>query len=81
MHDFDREVVVDTLDNMLWAIDQIQKRFAGIDNYPDFLDSDLGLEKLDSICMQLINLGEALKRIDKLTEQKLLIQYPQIEWK
>lgn len=40
----------------------------------------MGLEKLDSICMQLINIGEALKRIDKITQQKLLNQYPQVEW-
>jgi uncharacterized protein with HEPN domain len=30
--------------------------------------------------MQLINIGEALKRIDKITQQKLLNQYPQVEW-
>lgn len=81
MHKYDREVVVDILDNMLWAIDQIHKRFKEIDTASDFLDSDLGLEKLDSICMQLINIGEALKRIDKITHKKLLNQYVQIEWK
>jgi uncharacterized protein with HEPN domain len=79
MHD--REVVLDILDNMLWALDQIQKRFKAISTASDFLDSDPGLEKLDSICMELINIGEALKRIDKTTGQKLLIQYPQVEWK
>lgn len=81
MHEYDREVVIDILDNMLWALDQIQKRFAEIGTASDFLDSDLGLEKLDSICMQLINIGEALKRIDKITRKKLLNQYTQIEWK
>lgn len=81
MHEYDREVVMDILDNMLWALDQIQKRFEEIKTASDFLDSDLGLEKLDSICMQLINIGEALKRIDKITHKKLLNQYEQIEWK
>src|SRR4030043_49583 len=42
---------------------------------------DIGLEKLDSICMQLINTGEALKEIDKLTEGNLLAHYPDIDWK
>lgn len=69
------------LDNMIWALDQIQKRFKEIDIADDFLNSDVGLEKLDSICMQLINIGEALKRIDKITHKKLLNQYSQIEWK
>ena len=30
---------------------------------------------------QLINIGEALKQIDKLTEAKLLANYPEIDWK
>lgn len=81
MYEFDREVVIDMLENMLWALDQIQKRFIEIDTASHFLDSDIGLEKLDSICMQLINIGEALKRIDKITQQELLKQYSQIEWK
>jgi len=81
MHEQDREVVIDILDNMLWALDQIHKRFREIETASDFLDSDLGLEKLDSICMQLINIGEALKRIDKITKRKLLAKYPQINWK
>ncbi len=81
MYEYDRELVTDMLDNMLWALDQIQKRFKAIDTASDFLDSDVGLEKLDSICMQLINIGEALKRIDKITRQQLLKQYSDIEWK
>lgn len=81
MYEYDREVVIDILENMLWALDQIKKRFTAIETSSDFLDSDLGLEKLDSICMQLINIGEALKRIDKITERTLLKQYSQIEWK
>lgn len=59
MSEYDREVVIDMLENMLWALDQINKRFTTINVPSDFLDSDLGFEKLDSICMQLINIGEA----------------------
>ena len=39
------------------------------------------MEKLDSICMQLIAIGESLKNIDKITNKKLLEKYPQIDWK
>jgi uncharacterized protein with HEPN domain len=31
--------------------------------------------------MQLINIGEGLKYIDKLTDAKLLTKYPDIDWK
>lgn len=31
--------------------------------------------------MQLINIGEALKQIDKITDKTLLNKYPEIEWK
>lgn len=31
--------------------------------------------------LQLINIGEALKHIDKLTDAKLLENYPEIDWK
>jgi len=45
--------------NILWSLGQIRKRFAVIITSEDFLKDDEGLEKLDNICMQLINIGEA----------------------
>ena len=39
------------------------------------------MEKLDSICMLLIAIGEALKNLDKITNNKLLAKYPQVNWK
>jgi len=69
---YDKELVVSILKNILWSLEQITKRFRSIQSSEDFLKDDLGLEKLDSICMQLINTGEALKEIDKLTEGSLL---------
>jgi len=58
---YDSELVKDILNNILWSIDQIEKRFKGIGNGDDFLDNDEGLQKLDSICMQLINIGGSVK--------------------
>ena len=78
---YDSELVKDILKNILWSIDQIGKRFEGIRNSDDFLNNDEGLQKLDSICMQLINIGEALKQIDKLTDGHLLSAYQEIDWK
>ena len=78
---YDKELVVSILKNILWSLEQITRRFQSIQSSEDFLKDDLGLEKLDSICMQLINTGEALKEIDKLTEGSLLVHYPDIDWK
>jgi uncharacterized protein with HEPN domain len=77
---YDKELVVDILNDIIWSLDQISKRFQGIRSSDDFIKDDHGLEKLDSICMQLINIGEALKQIDKLTDAKLLANYPEIDW-
>ncbi len=78
---YDRELLVEDFKNIIWALDQISKRFQAIQSSDDFLKDDIGLEKLDSICMQLINIGEVLKQIDKFTDSKLLVNYPEIDWK
>lgn len=78
---FDVELVREILKNILWSVDQILLRSKKIKSYEQFLSDDTGLEKLDSICMQLINIGEALKQIDKLTDDILLIKYSEIDWK
>ncbi len=38
----------------------------------DFCDTKEGQEKLDSICMKLIAVGESLKNIYKITDKQLL---------
>ena len=77
----DKELVLDILDQIVEAIETVQERcaFASCEN--DFMDTKEGQEKLDSICMKLIAVGESLKNIDKLTDKKLLSSYSQIEWK
>ncbi len=78
---YDKELVLEILNNIAWSIDTVTKRFRSIRSMDDFSRNDIGLEKLDSICMQLINIGEALKQVDKLTESKLLVKYHEIDWK
>jgi uncharacterized protein with HEPN domain len=78
---YDRELVLADLKNIIWALEQIQKRFAAITAPEDFTKDDTGLEKIDSICMQLINIGEVLKHIDKLTSGELLAKFPEVDWK
>jgi uncharacterized protein with HEPN domain len=78
---FDRELLLTDINNIIWALEQISRRFKPINSSDDFLKDDAGLEKLDSICMQLINIGEVLKQVDKLTDSQLLLKYPEIDWK
>lgn len=48
---------------------------------PISLIAQQGMEKMDSICMMLIVIGESLKNLDKITGGTLLENYPQVEWK
>ena len=79
MHD--KELLIEIFKNIAWSLDQITKRFQTIQSSADFISDDIGLEKLDSICMQLINIGETVKQIDKLTDAKFFINYPSVDWK
>jgi len=75
------EVLVEALKQISISAKRILKRFEQVDSVDYFLDSEDGLEKMDSICMQLISVGESLKNVDKLTDKKLLVKYPDINWK
>ena len=78
---YDVELILEDLCHIAWSLDQIMKRFSSVISSDDFMKDDAGLEKLDSICMQLMAVGETLKHIDKLTDSKLLAGYPDIDWK
>jgi uncharacterized protein with HEPN domain len=78
---YDKELVVEVLGQIRTASQTILRRFESIKTVSDFTDSPGGLERLDSICMQLIAIGESLKNLDKITENSLLPKYSQIDWK
>ena len=78
---YDRELVLTILGQIYQAAQTILKRFEPVKTVNDFTDSPAGMEKLDSICMLLIAIGEALKNLDKTTNKSLLPQYPQVDWK
>ena len=77
---YDKKLVLEILKQIRNSIDIILKRFSKINEPEDFVKSEEGLEKLDSICMQLIAIGESLKQVDKITEGNLLVKYSQVEW-
>ena len=78
---FDKDVVLQILKQIHDAAQRTLLRFEPINNVEDFTNSEEGLEKMDSIAMLLIAIGENLKKIDKLTDEALLCQYPEIDWK
>ena len=78
---YDKELVLEVLGQIRTASQTILDRFESIKTVSDFTDSSAGRQKLDSICMLLIAIGESLKKLDKITDASLLTKYSQIDWK
>jgi uncharacterized protein with HEPN domain len=78
---YDKELAREILQQIHQATELILQRFEPVKSIADFTHSPSGMEKLDSICMQLIVIGEALKNFDKVTGKSVLPKYPQVEWK
>jgi len=76
-----KELVKEILSQIDNALKTIKFRFEVVDSIDYFLETPSGEEKLDSLCMLFIAIGESLKNIDKLTEKKLLQKYKNIDWK
>jgi uncharacterized protein with HEPN domain len=81
MLDDKTRMIISALADIIYSIELINKRFKDIKVSDDFLKDDIGLEKLDGISMRLIAIGEGFKNIDKLSDRKILVNYPQIPWK
>ena len=78
---YDKELALEVLGQIRTAAQTILGRFKSVKTVSDFTDLPTGREKLDSICMLLIVIGESLKKLDKITEAALLSKYSQIDWK
>ena len=78
---YDKELLIETLEQIHKLTKTILLRFEPVKNVSDFTSSPAGMEKLDSICMPLIGIGESLKKLDKITQGGLFKKYPEIEWK
>ena len=79
MHD--KKLILEILEQIYDSARTVLKRFEPIKSVNDFTDSETGMEKLDAICIQLIAIGEALKNLDKITNDSLLPKYTRIDWK
>ena len=51
---YDKELAKEILQQIHHAVELILKRFDSIETVNDFTNTPEGMEKLDSICMQLI---------------------------
>ena len=78
---YDRELAIEILRQIYQAAQTILERFQPVKTVSDFTDSPAGMEKLDSLCMLLIAIGEALKNLDKTTNKSLLRRFPKVDWK
>ena len=77
----DKELLIDTLEQIKDTLSVVMKRTKSIQTVDDFYMSESGMILLDSVCMKLVAIGEAIKNLDKLTDRTLLINYPSINWK
>lgn len=77
---FDRELVRSILMQIETAITTVQQRCGDVKDASFFFNSPQGMEKLDSICMLFIAIGESVKNIDKITDGELLTKYSKIDW-
>ena len=78
---YDKTLALHILEQIHESSQTILERFESVKAVNDFTDSPEGMERLDSICMQLINIGESLKNLDKNTNGEMLKKYSQIDWK
>ena len=78
---YDKELALEILFQIETAAQKIVQRFEVIDSPDNFTDTAAGMEKMDAICMMLIVVGESLKNLDKISGQKLLSRYTNVDWK
>jgi uncharacterized protein with HEPN domain len=78
---YDKELAIEILNQILQASLTVISRFERISVVSDFTDTPAGIEKMDSVCMQLIVIGEAIKKLDKITDGSLLSTYREVDWR
>ncbi|MCQ2211629.1 MAG: DUF86 domain-containing protein [Paludibacteraceae bacterium] len=76
-----REVVVGMLSQIDAAINEIQVWNKDVRNVDDYLSSLDGSRNLAATSMMLESIGEAVKKIDKLTNGELFLLKHEIPWK
>ena len=78
---YDKGLIIERLQNIEISLEAIILWTNRIHSVNDFLTSNEGMILLNAVCMKLFAVGEEIKSIDKHTDKKLLLQYPDIQWK
>ncbi len=78
---YDQVLVADILKDMADASEKVKRRCSNFSCSDDFLADESSQIVLDSICMQLIAIGEAVKQVDKITDKSLFVHYPEVPWR
>ncbi len=78
---FDQSLTFDVVNLIIDNLEIVLKRSENIHSPDEFTQTESGMILLDSICMKLVAIGESIKNLDKVSNNELLVQYPQIKWK
>ena len=78
---FDEAIVMDLLRQVAEHLESTQKSFESVPDAAFFSASHPGKEKLASICMFLMVVGEQIRKVDKLTNGLLPAKYPNTDWR
>jgi len=78
---YDKTLALEIAESILDSVNKIINRSADVKTPDDFLDSEDSIIILDSICMQLIAVGQGVKDLDKITNKQMLTNYSQIPWR
>ena len=77
-----REILIDTLQQIKIAIENLMQWNDGISDMNDLLKSSSGMQDLAGNCMVIMAIGEGFKKIDTMTNGKFLVLLrPEIPWK
>ena len=71
----------DLLFQLAAALQRIERKAQPLLEYPALLDQEAGQDLLDVICMQFLAVGEAIKRLDRLTDGAFESQFPEVDWR
>lgn len=78
---FDTQLLIERLTSVLEALQRIPRRFADIEKPSDFTDTDAGIERMYSICMVMLAVGEEFKALDRKTNGSLFSRFPDVNWR
>lgn len=76
-----REILLDTLQQIREAIINLQEWNKGITDFNRLVHSQNGMQDLAGNCMMIAVIGEEFRHVDKMTDGELLPLRPEIPWR